>query len=63
MVFSMRKMKCLLRGGKQECNACANWIARWGCGLESIADLASNLSSPLKDILRLDKIGLHYIKF
>ncbi|KAL0909743.1 hypothetical protein M5K25_020639 [Dendrobium thyrsiflorum] len=45
-------------------NACANAIAKWGCGLDSMVDLpVSNLPHLMTGLIDLDKIGLPYVTY
>ncbi|KAL0911842.1 hypothetical protein M5K25_017767 [Dendrobium thyrsiflorum] len=47
----------------KEGNACANWLARWGCGSDHFAEFSgSNLPPALNGFVRLDKVGVPYVK-
>ncbi|KAL0912360.1 hypothetical protein M5K25_018326 [Dendrobium thyrsiflorum] len=47
----------------KEGNACANWLARWGWGSDHLSNFSgSNLPHALNGLLRLDKVGVPYVK-
>ncbi|XP_020678244.1 uncharacterized protein LOC110096566 [Dendrobium catenatum] len=68
--YLIRKIKQLLSSVNynishiyREDNACADWLANWGCLLDNSQDLNINALHPaLKGMINLDKTALPYIR-
>ncbi|PKU77873.1 hypothetical protein MA16_Dca005705 [Dendrobium catenatum] len=47
----------------REGNACADWLAKLGCQCASFKEFeASNMPAFLRGLVKLDKLGLPYIR-